>query len=388
VRGRAKPNSKGQTKPNMARRAASLVVWSICLILCTARTNNNYDTAAACVDGSYAVKLPPFGPCSGYRSCEPGFYCVDGKKFLCPEGTYGDAISLNSSRCSGPCPPGFFCPSGTVHSYSHMCGDASVFCPESSSSPHNVSLGYYTVDAVGSDEPAAATTRVRQVVCPRGHYCEGGIKYLCPGGTYGSAEGQSSSICSGVCPEGWYCPVGSVQPFQFSCISAHNAAGGRTATLYCPEGSTRPLHTAQGYYAVSPHFEEGGGFGGQKVCPRGSYCIEGMRHLCPAGRYGAHKQNSNASCSGLCTAGYFCGPGSVTDMQDRCPDAASYCPIGSPAPVLASTGYYTSGHDPVNYTFNVANYGGSEFAETARTNQTLCEPGFYCLADGKSVPCC
>lgn len=179
-----------------------------------------------------------------------------------------------------------------------------------------------------------------------------------------------------------------MQPFQFSCISSHNVTGGQTATLYCPDGSSRPLHTAEGYYAVRPHFEAGGGYGGQELCPRGSYCLEGMRHLCPAGRYGAYKQNTNASCTGLCTAGYYCPPGSITDMQVRCPDAASYCPTGSAAPVPVTLGYYTVGHDPVNYTFNVANFGSSEFAETARTDQSLCEPGFYCLADGTThVPC-
>lgn len=174
-----------------------------------------------------------------------------------------------------------------------------------------------------------------------------------------------------------------MQPYAYSCISGRNIVAGKTATKHCPEGSERPIPTAEGYYAVSSHAEVGGGYGNQLVCPTGSYCIEGMRHLCPAGRYGVHIRGFNASCSGACTAGYYCPEGSIIDKQVRCPDAASYCPTESPAPVLVSPGYYTVGHETSNYTFDVVQYDGNPFSETARTGQAICEPGYYCLSDGQ-----
>jgi hypothetical protein len=295
---------------------------------------------------------------------------------------------LSNSNCSGLCPAGFYCPTGTVRAESNACGGADVYCPVGSSVPWNVQVGFYSVDKDGSDGINSALIRALQQACPRGHYCEKGIKYPCPGGTYGSSDGLSSAACSGPCPEGWYCPAGTVQPFQFSCISAPDAAAAHTADVYCPEGSTRPLQTAEGYYALSPHFEEGGGYGAQEICPRGSFCLKGLRTLCAAGRYGVHRREINASCTGPCTAGYYCPPGSILDKQIRCPDASSYCPQESPEPVLTSLGYYSVGHEPANYTYDVANFGGSEFAETARTNQTICEPGYYCLADGKPMSNC
>ena len=337
---------------------------------------------ASCYDGSYAVRLPPFDSCSGFRKCEPGNYCENGAKLPCPAGSFGDQIGLNSSQCSGPCPPGFFCPTGTANRESHFCGSADLYCPSGSSVPIKATPGYYTVDNQGSEDLNTQLTRSRQVICPRGYFCTEGVKQACPGGTYGSVEGLDSPRCSGLCPEGWYCPPASKQPYAFSCISGHSLATGHTAHKHCPEGSDRPIPTAEGYYAVSSHSEVGGGFGQQLICPRGSYCIDGVRHLCPAGRYGLNLRVFNASCTGVCTAGFYCPEGSITDKQVRCPDVASYCPTASPAPVLVSPGYYTVGHETSNYTFDIINYDGNAFAETARTGQAICEKGYYCLSDG------
>lgn len=335
-----------------------------------------------CYDGSYAVRLPPFDSCSGFRKCDVGHYCENGLKLPCPAGYYGDSIGLNSSKCSGSCPPGFYCPSGTVNKESNFCGSSDRYCPMGSSIPLIATLGYYTVDNQGSEEVSTALTRSSQIICPRGYFCSEGVKRACPGGTYGSTEGLSSSSCTGLCPEGWYCPPASKQPYAFPCISGHSIATGNTATKYCPEGSDRPIPTAEGYYAVSSHTEVGGGFGQQVICPRGSYCIDGVRHLCPAGRYGLHLRSFNASCTGVCTAGYYCPEGSITDKQVRCPDAASFCPPASPAPVPVSPGYYTVGHETSNYTYDVITFDGNAFAETARTGQAICEAGYYCLSDG------
>ena len=360
----------------------TIILFSV-IVSCFSRTDMGLIGEQSCYEGSYAVTLPPFGQCSGFRQCEPGYYCINGSRKLCPSGRYGSSGGLNSSSCTGPCPAGFYCPEGTISAESNMCGGTNLYCPEGSSVPLNVTVGYYGVDDSGSDDIRRAMTRSQQVVCPRGHYCQQGIKYHCPGGTYGNTIGLSSSSCTGECLEGWYCPPGSTQPFQYSCISSQSSAGQPTATVYCPAASVRPLPTAEGYYAISSHFERGGGYGAQAICPRGSHCLEGVRRLCAAGRYGVHTRETNSSCTGPCTAGYYCPAGSISDKQIRCPDAASYCPQESAQPVPVSPGHYTVGHEPANYTFDIANFGGSAFAETARTSQAICEPGYYCLADGK-----
>ena len=230
-------------------------------------------SANSCYDGSYMVQTMPFGACSGFRPCDAGHYCQEGLKFPCPAGSYGASTGLNNSTCSGKCSPGFYCPSGSVSSTTFFCGHPSVYCPEGSGDPLPAPSGYFTVDINGVDSPGSVSSRSAVVICPRGYYCLDGIKLACLPGTFGDSFGLSNMNCSGKCPEGWYCPVPSTQPFAFSC--------GKTPTTYCPEGSERAMHTREGYYAVASHIDEGGGYGAEVVCPRGSYCIGGARFLCP-----------------------------------------------------------------------------------------------------------
>ena len=45
--------------------------------------------------------------------CPPGTYCMEGVRRPCPQGTYGSSPGLSSSRCSGPCHAGYYCPQGS-----------------------------------------------------------------------------------------------------------------------------------------------------------------------------------------------------------------------------------------------------------------------------------
>ena len=227
----------------------------------------------SCYRGAYAVPSMPFGACSGFRPCDIGHYCLDGRKYPCPAGSYGASVGLDNSSCSGQCSPGFYCPSASASPTTLFCGDPSVYCPEGSGTPILAPPGYYTVDVNGVDGVDSSASRSAAVICPRGYYCIGGYKNACPPGTYGDSFRLSSKDCSGNCPQGWYCPVPSSQPFAFSC--------GTSPLTYCPEGSERAMHTREGYYAILPHVDRGGGYGGELICPRGSYCIEGARLLCP-----------------------------------------------------------------------------------------------------------
>ncbi|KAJ1420393.1 hypothetical protein B484DRAFT_351281 [Ochromonadaceae sp. CCMP2298] len=376
-----------------------------------ARTDAGADAGAvACFDGSYRVRLPPFNSCAGFRFCEPGHYCSSGVRTQCPAGRYGSSSALNSSACSGPCEPGHYCPPASLTGTALPCGGAGSYCPEGSSEPTAVSVGYYTLDAQGSEAPTAS--RSQQTQCPRGYYCVGGMRQVCPAGTYGATAGLSSPACSGICPAGWYCPTASAAPYMYTCLATvdsrntdvgeevASALSASTATLVCPAGSARPTPVSEGYYAVlsetdpavaeagqtaqeGSQVSQGGGFASQRVCPRGHFCLGGLRFPCAAGTYGASTRQTNSSCT-PCAAGFYCPPASTTAYQVRCPSAASYCPLGSPLPTAVSVGHYSTYNN--NYTIALAS-GDNAFAETSRTSQALCEIGFYCLADGIKRPC-
>jgi hypothetical protein len=89
---------------------------------------------------------------------------------------------------------------------------------------------------------------------------------------------------------------------------------------------------------------------------------------CPAGRYGSTTGINSASCTGLCTAGYYCPAGSSSATAVRCGGNTVYCPPGAPAPVNVSVGHFSVG------------------TAGMRSDQQQCGPGTYCL-DGVATPC-
>jgi hypothetical protein len=96
--------------------------------------------------------------------------------------------------------------------------------------PRIVTAGYFTIDG-------NATTKSAQSICPTGSYCENGVAYLCPEGSFGSQTALNTPACSGQCSAGYYCPAGSTSATAFDC-------GG--ANVYCPVGSALPLDVPAG----------------------------------------------------------------------------------------------------------------------------------------------
>ena len=98
-----------------------------------------------CPAGSFGNSTVLTSPsCSS--QCPIGFYCPEGTSqpdsYPCPSGRYGSELGLFNSSCSGSCSPGFYCPLGSTNSTFIRCGDASVYCPEGSSSPVPVPDGW------------------------------------------------------------------------------------------------------------------------------------------------------------------------------------------------------------------------------------------------------
>ena len=215
--------------------------------------------------------------------------------------------------------------------------------------------------------------------CPLGHYCVDGQKHACPSGNYGATIGLKSSDCSGLCEEGFYCEAGSTSPRQKSCPL--------DPRFYCPRGSKGPMRTGLGWFAINNRGTFGGGYGGEKQCTPGYYCIDGLRHSCATGRYGNRMLETNASCTGACSAGWYCPEGSTSMYERSCGDPGVFCPEGSPSPVPVASGYYTVGssEDMAQFEIGVgmAGYNQGE----ARTSQRACEEGYFCLGDGIKRKC-
>lgn len=178
--------------------------------------------------------------CSAQIICEPGYFCVDGIKYACPPGTYGQVYGLNSMKCSGECAAGYYCPStlraedfpdapqqpwynvkwpNAPHTesagYGFECGDVTLYCPQGSPYPKRVDGGYYTVgfdQSVQVNISTVNTTRIAQIICPRGNFCYQGIAYNCPKGTYGDSLGLISPKCTDWCTAGHYCTEGTSDP--------------------------------------------------------------------------------------------------------------------------------------------------------------------------------
>ena len=114
---------------------------------------------------------------------------------------------------------------------------------------------------------------------------------------------------------GYFCPRGTG--------TLSTALQCRSPTQYCPEGSSTPLNTSAGYYAVAAL---GGLYVNETECPPGAYCSGGVMQLCTAGLYGNSSGMTSANCSGVCEAGYYCPPGSTSPEAQSCGSVLVYCP--------------------------------------------------------------
>lgn len=289
---------------------------------------------------------------TGQSVCPLGMYCVDGVQAECPAGRYGGTTGLASAVCSGLCQGGYFCEAGAQSRTQNECGSVDKFCPEESESPRDVQVGYFSAPV---DLPV--TVRSRESICTAGHYCVVGERHPCPGGRYGSSEGETDPQCEGACRQGYFCVAGSTSRNGVACGSRE---------VYCPAGSGEPIPVSSGHYAV-PEDSPDKAYS-EEVCRAPYYCEDGNRYLCAAGRYGATDGLAASTCSGNCAGGYYCPVGSISATQHECGGADRYCPAGSSAPRTVTAGYFTTG----------------ESAER-RSGQSPCPAGSYCINGVRSL---
>ena len=301
--------------------------------------------------------------------CPAGFYCVNGAKNecgvskYCPEGS-SSAKDVPEGYIAGPesalesqkslilnCTEGFYCSGGVMMD----CG-IGFYCPAGSSKPISVPDGYYSLPL---SSPSYSRTSI--IICPPGSFCLYGNRSLCPAGFFGHSYGLSSPNCTAPCLHGYICPSGTVSPLSHDCGNS---------SVYCPTGSYQPTPVSPGYFSGPVYVNPKNRFQ-QWICPLGHFCEGGESIDCPAGSFGNSTGLSSSSCSGLCSPGYFCPPGSVSDTQFECGGIDRYCPSGSGAPLYVPDGFLS---------------GPSSVNETLRFTIDACPLGHYCLG-GVSYPC-
>ena len=205
----------------------------------------------------------------------------------CPAGTFGERPQLTSSRCSGRCERGHYCPAGST----------------SGATPHGsaaVTAGRETERAIPSHNRRPARR--------------------CPAGRYGGQAGLKAASCSGLCAAGHFCPEASTNPRQRQC--------GGQGELFCPAGSRAPRRVHAGYYSTCSNNNLAPPSSGgctvrtreaQLECEAGTYCSDGLQHDCPAGRFGRRTGLKSSDCDGLCYRGFYCPPGSDSPTAHPCP---------------------------------------------------------------------
>jgi len=157
---------------------------------------------------------------------------------------------------------------------------------------------------------------------------------LCNNGTFSDNYGLESKDQCIDAPKGYYVPyLGAVAPI--TCGSP---------SLYCPNtGMSAPKSVDPGFYSIDSIK--------QKIAHPGHYASGGMLWTCPKGRFGRTAGLSDASCSGLCSKGFFCPSGSVSQYQRACGGTNKVCPIaGLAEPLDVTDGSYTITSDSSNST--------------------------------------
>jgi len=90
-----------------------------------------------------------------------------------------------------------------------------------------------TDPVVNNGDAMTNTTRISEIKCPTGYFCEEGKQYQCPPGRFGGIRGLTTEFCSGFCPSGSTCPWNT--SFPIACgLGEYSQAGSMTCTV-CPQ---------------------------------------------------------------------------------------------------------------------------------------------------------
>lgn len=241
------------------------------------------DVAGICFNGTYCANGMTRAPDLLHNGCAAGFYCPAGTDYPipCPAGTISESpgqddlsdcrvtepgfFSLEAStKPTGLCFPGYFCPAGSS-------SPNQVPCPSRTYRPDlgGTSSSDCSLCVAGGYCPRGS---VEPIVCPRGFYCPTGIStpFPCGPGTYGNSSGLRRQEECNACDGGYYCdgfgltaPRGLCSP-GFFCLSGSNTS---TPSLL---HSLKKGNATDQWSLSFPQYSIASSIGG--ICPIGSYC--------------------------------------------------------------------------------------------------------------------
>ncbi|MGH0137990.1 UNVERIFIED_CONTAM: hypothetical protein FKN15_065321 [Acipenser sinensis] len=322
-------------------------------------------------DVSECVSCPAGEYCSSAGLSQPTGACMTG--FLCFLGAFSPhPLGDSTGRI---CTPGFYCPQGTTRMLPCRAGTFSTLegfsCGADTES--SAGAGYYHINR--STTVLNPREGFTGNICPAGHFCPAGssLPSPCPPGTFLARPGAQlqtecqscvpGSYCSRwgqssperLCPEGWFCPEGSVTGEQSGLFCLQ----GCSSPSPCPLGSVSDAAGLQSELGCSP-------------CPPGFHC----------NRTGLTAPTGPCT-AGLCLAGYYCSGGAVTptplgDSTENTCLIDVFCKIRTPAYIFCVNGSCCNG-TKAQTCFGWCSAGPCCDGEGGSDPSGSCSPGWSCL---------
>jgi hypothetical protein len=144
------------------------------------------------------------------------------------------------SSCFHVSNPGYICGVGEITSTPTKCGGPTKICPEGSTKSADVHPGYYSIGYEDEEDEDPNLKRSSEVRCGPGFWCANGTKRKCAPGVYGTSFGLLVPECDAICPQGFFCPAGTVSPVPCGRVDR-----------FCPIGSSEPLEVQKGYHTTT-----------------------------------------------------------------------------------------------------------------------------------------
>ena len=359
-------------------------------------------TVYECPAGYYCKRsanssTPNDEPLSGI--CPKGHYCgkSTGTPNQCPRGTFSNLLGLTDISLCTPCPQGSFCNETASTRPTGLCEEG-FYCPPGSIIP-------------------------TQVECPAGNFCPKGsaLPSKCPEGTFSnSTNNKNITDCKeclpgfycpsdgaiepeDLCWEGFYCPKGSVQP-SLTCTRGFQCPKGSSIPKSCPAGFYTELSQQHacllcpaGHYCL-PINESDATIGGIGIfeCPVGHYCKNGTgldMTPCPKGTFSTKVRLSDSSECQKCVGGKYCGKEGLKHPSGNC-NPGYYCEIGSDRPNPMSINCNISLIGDICWTGHMCKEGsdkpqvcpaGSYQNERGQSNCLPCPEGYFCPSQTSSL---